>query len=84
MQDIEFIDHEPASAADVSAYEQEDGPGPNADVLAFDLAQNHSSIWNSKVLDILCTEFQAHCEEQNWPVKKSDNYILNVLRTRYK
>jgi hypothetical protein len=84
MQDIEFIGHEPASAADVSAYEQEDGPGPNVDMLAFDLTQNHSSIWNSKVLNILLSEFQAHCEEQDWPVKKSDNYILDVLRIRYK
>jgi hypothetical protein len=44
MQDIKFIGHEPASAADVSAYKQEDGPGPDADVLAFDLTQNHWSI----------------------------------------
>jgi hypothetical protein len=84
MQYIEFISHEPAAAADVSTYKQEDGPGPDADMLTFDHTQNHSSIWNSKVLDILLSEFQAHCEEQDWPMKKSDDYILDVLHIRYK
>ncbi|KAG8219500.1 hypothetical protein J3R82DRAFT_446 [Butyriboletus roseoflavus] len=83
-QDIDFINHKRASAADVQAYEQEDSPGPDTNALTFDLTQNHSSLWNGKVLNILLCKLQAQCEEQNWPVKKSDNYILNVLCDHYK
>jgi len=84
VQDTDFVSHQPASADDVQAYECDDGPGPDADNLMFDLGQNYTSPWNSHVLEILLLKVQERCDEENWPVKRSDNYIQEVLKNRYK
>ncbi|KAI6145976.1 hypothetical protein BKA82DRAFT_4016137 [Pisolithus tinctorius] len=60
-QDIDFITHQLATAEDIHAYKYEDGPGPDQNKLAFDLAQNYSSPWNTFILKLLCQEFQACC-----------------------
>ncbi|KAI5992984.1 hypothetical protein EDD15DRAFT_2136482, partial [Pisolithus albus] len=83
-QDVEFITHEPAKAADVRAYEYEDGPSPDTDNVAFDLTRNHSSPWNSFILSFLLREFQARCVQEAWPIKKNDDYIEEALHERYK
>ncbi|KIM61171.1 hypothetical protein SCLCIDRAFT_26147 [Scleroderma citrinum Foug A] len=83
-QDIDFVAHQLASVDDVQAYEGDDGPGPDLDDLMFDLGQNYASPWNSCVLDILLCKFQEHCDKENWPVKKSNNYIWEVIKNRYK
>ncbi|KAF9220084.1 hypothetical protein BS17DRAFT_769621 [Gyrodon lividus] len=83
LQDIDFITHEPATVEDVHAYEYEDGPGPNWNSLAFDLAHNHSSLWNVHILELL-QELQERSKEKNWAVKKTDNYISELLKERYK
>ncbi|KAI6095877.1 hypothetical protein EDD16DRAFT_1440133, partial [Pisolithus croceorrhizus] len=83
-QDLDFITHCPAATEDVFVYEYEDGPGPDRNNLAFDLTQNYSSPWNTRILELLCQELQARREEENWPIKKSDNYIMDILRERYK
>ncbi|KAI6142624.1 hypothetical protein BKA82DRAFT_29036 [Pisolithus tinctorius] len=83
-QDIDFITHQPATAEDIHTYEYEDGPGPDRNKLAFDLAQNYSSPWNTFILELLCQEFQARCEDKNWPIKRSDSYVMEILRERYK
>ncbi|KIJ64128.1 hypothetical protein HYDPIDRAFT_168190 [Hydnomerulius pinastri MD-312] len=72
-QDADFIAHEWAGADDVHAFEYEDGPGPVAHELSFDLTQSYTSLWNSK-----------HCEEEKWPVEKPNNYLREVLKSRYK
>ncbi|KAI6022104.1 hypothetical protein EDC04DRAFT_2900903 [Pisolithus marmoratus] len=79
-QDVDFITHKPASVHDVNAYEHEDGPTPNKNTIAFDLSQNYSSPWNAFLLELLLQELQSHCKEENWPIKKSDNYIREILR----
>jgi len=53
VQDTDFVSHQLASADDVQAYKCDDGPGPDADNLMFDLGQNYTSPWNSHVLEIL-------------------------------
>ncbi|KAG6375694.1 hypothetical protein JVT61DRAFT_3268 [Boletus reticuloceps] len=84
MQDVDFVAHQPASLDDVQAYEHEDGPGPDPEQLAFDLSQGYNSPWNSSILESLLREFQARCKDESWPVKKSDNYVRQALRNRYK
>ncbi|KAI6136321.1 hypothetical protein F5141DRAFT_1059491 [Pisolithus sp. B1] len=83
-QDIDFITHHPATAEDVHAYEYEDGPGLDQDNLTFDLTQNYSSLWNTCILQLPCQELQACCEDKNWPVKRSDSYIMEILWEHYK
>ncbi|KAI6102803.1 hypothetical protein F5141DRAFT_1065430 [Pisolithus sp. B1] len=83
-QDIDFITHHPATAEDVHAYKYEDGPRPDRDNLTFDLTQNYSLPWNTCILQLLCQELQARCEDKNWPVKRSDNYIMEILQECYK
>ncbi|KAI6009164.1 hypothetical protein EDC04DRAFT_2610713 [Pisolithus marmoratus] len=55
-QDIDFITHISVDATDVYAYEHKDGPGPDTDKIAFDLAQNHSSPWDTFILGFLLCE----------------------------
>ncbi|KAI6125358.1 hypothetical protein EDD16DRAFT_1454982, partial [Pisolithus croceorrhizus] len=69
---------------DVRAYEYEDGPSPDTDNVTFDLTRNHSSPWNSFILSFLLREFQAHCTQEAWPIRKDDDYIEEVLHERYK
>ncbi|KAI6124736.1 hypothetical protein EDD16DRAFT_1893538 [Pisolithus croceorrhizus] len=83
-QDLDFIMHRPATAEDVRAYEYEDGFGPDRNNLLFDLTQNYSSPWNTYILKLLCQELQARCKEENWPIKRGDNYIMEILREHYK
>ncbi|KAI6003345.1 hypothetical protein EDC04DRAFT_2908369 [Pisolithus marmoratus] len=83
-QDVDFITHKPASVHDVHAYEHEDGPTPDENMIAFDLSQNYLSPWNAFLLESLLQELQLHCREENWPIKKSDNYIREILRDCYK
>ncbi|KAI6096404.1 hypothetical protein F5141DRAFT_1220934 [Pisolithus sp. B1] len=83
-QDLDFITHRPAAAEDVRAYEYEDGFGPDRNNLSFDLTQNYSSPWNTYILKLLCQELQARCKEENWPIKRGDNYIMEILQERYK
>ncbi|KAI6120122.1 hypothetical protein EDD16DRAFT_1706074 [Pisolithus croceorrhizus] len=84
VQDIDFITHAPASAADVHAYEYEDGPSPDTDKIAFDLARNYSSPWNTFLLSFLLCEFQLRCTSEAWPIRKEDDYVEEILRERYK
>ena len=83
-QDDKFITHNPADAVDVRAYEYEDGPAPNTDNIAFDLTRNFSSPWNRFILQFLLQEFQMHCDEEAWLIRKKDNYIEEILQQRYK
>ncbi|KAN0093391.1 hypothetical protein V8E55_004175, partial [Tylopilus felleus] len=83
-QDVDFVAHEMASLGDVQAYEYEDGPGPDAEQLAFDLSQGYNSPWNLSILKLLLYKLQARCQEENWPIKKSNNYIREALRCCYK
>ncbi|KAI6028192.1 hypothetical protein EDC04DRAFT_2899045 [Pisolithus marmoratus] len=76
-QDVDFITHKPASV-------HEDGLTPNKNMIAFDLSQNYSSPWNAFLLELLLQELQSCCREENWPIKKSDNYIREILRDCYK
>ncbi|KAH0828844.1 hypothetical protein J3R83DRAFT_3314 [Lanmaoa asiatica] len=52
--------------------------------IAFDLSRNYASPWNTFLLELLLRELQSCCQEENWAVKKSDNYIREILRERYK
>ncbi|KAI5980494.1 hypothetical protein EDC04DRAFT_2618432 [Pisolithus marmoratus] len=83
-QDINFITHISADAADVYAYEHKDGPGPDMDKIAFDLAQNHLSPWNTFILGFLLCEFQLRCNCESWPIRKDDDYIQEILQEHYK
>ncbi|KAI6133981.1 hypothetical protein EV401DRAFT_2064473 [Pisolithus croceorrhizus] len=83
-QDLDFITHRPAAAEDVRAYKYEDGFGPDRNNLSFDLTQNYSLPWNTYILKLLCQELQARCKEENWPIKRGDNYIMEILRECYK
>ncbi|KAI6095595.1 hypothetical protein F5141DRAFT_1068215 [Pisolithus sp. B1] len=83
VQDIDFITHAPASAADVHAYEYEDGPSPDTDKIAFDLARNYSSPWNTLLSFLLC-EFQLRCASEAWPIRKEDDYVEEILWECYK
>ncbi|KAI6004950.1 hypothetical protein EDD15DRAFT_2359881 [Pisolithus albus] len=69
---------------DVQAYEHEDGPGPNSNKLAFDLSKNHTSPWNAEVIEVLLHKLQKCCEDENWPIKRSNSYIREILRYHYK
>ncbi|KAI6162799.1 hypothetical protein EDD17DRAFT_1756812 [Pisolithus thermaeus] len=79
VQDIDFITHVPANAGDICAYKYEDGPSPNTDNVAFNLMQNHLSPWNSFILSFLLCEFQAHCTQEAWPIRKDDDYIEELM-----
>ncbi|KAI5980954.1 hypothetical protein EDD15DRAFT_2380693 [Pisolithus albus] len=83
-QDIDFVGHQPAPVDDVQAYEHEDGPGPNSNKLAFDLSKNHTSPWNAEVIEVLLHKLQKCCEDENWPIKRSNSYIREILRYHYK
>ena len=83
-QDADFIASDSAPVDDVHAFEHEDGPAPDLNHLAFDLRRGHSSLWNSAVIEQLLREFQRTCEDENWSIKKQDNYIRELLRNRYK
>ncbi|KAI6107825.1 hypothetical protein EDD16DRAFT_1712126 [Pisolithus croceorrhizus] len=84
VQDIDFITHAPASAADVHAYEYEDGPSPDTDKIAFNLAWNYSSPWNTFLLSFLLCKFQLCCTSEAWPIRKEDDYVEEILWECYK
>ncbi|KIN93788.1 hypothetical protein M404DRAFT_35728 [Pisolithus tinctorius Marx 270] len=50
----------------------------------FDLTQGYSSPWNSFIIDHLLDEFQRRGNEEHWPVMKSNDYMLEILRERYR
>lgn len=83
-QDIDIIAYNAAALGDVHEYEYEDGPSPDHNNLAFDLSRNHSSPWNTYILEHLLRELQERCSEEKWPVTRSDNYIRDILKDRYK
>ena len=83
-RDAEFITHVPVDAADVHDYEYEDGPEPDTYDIAFDLNHNQSSRWNAFILRFFLEELQKRCNEEAWPVKKTDHYIEEILQQRYK
>ncbi|KAG1738163.1 uncharacterized protein EDB91DRAFT_1031584, partial [Suillus paluster] len=60
-QDSDFIVHQPAICEDVYSYQHEDGPGPDRQNLAFDLANGLKTPWNAKILDLLLKELQNRC-----------------------
>ncbi|KAI5988011.1 hypothetical protein EDD15DRAFT_2371699 [Pisolithus albus] len=83
-QDIDFIMHAPADAANVHAYKYEDGPSPDTDNIAFDLMWNYSSPWNTFLLNFLLCKFQLRCTSETWPIRKEDDYVEEILWERYK
>jgi hypothetical protein len=83
-QDSDFIVHQPASREEVYSYQYEDGPGPNPQNLAFDLANGSRTPWNAKVLDLLLTELQERCTQEGWPFQRSDRYYKAIIEERYK
>ncbi|KAG6372744.1 hypothetical protein JVT61DRAFT_7138 [Boletus reticuloceps] len=83
-QDTDFLAHEPAPAQEVYSFEHEDGPGPSREFLAFDLSRSATSPWNSTILEILLREFQKTCTDEKWAIKRSDNYVRELLKNRYK
>jgi hypothetical protein len=83
-QDADFIVHQPAAREDVYSYEYEDGPGPDAQNLAFDLKHGSSTPWNAKILDILLEKLQTRSMEEKWPFPRSDGYYKAILEDRYK
>lgn len=76
--------HQPAIREDVYSYEYEDGPGPDTQNLAFDLAHGSSTPWNAKILDMLIKELQRRGTEEQWPFQRSDSYYKAILDDRYK
>ncbi|KAG1720019.1 hypothetical protein EDB19DRAFT_1836269 [Suillus lakei] len=83
-QDADFIMHQPAIHEDVYSYEYEDGPGPDTQNLAFDLAHGSSTPWNAKILSMLIKELQRRGTEEQWPFQRSDSYYKAILDDRYK
>ena len=83
-QDADFIASEPALAADIDAFEHEDGPGPDLNHSAFDLRHSCASPWNSTIIELLLCEFQRICMDENWPIRKPDNYVWELLKNWYK
>lgn len=76
--------HQPAPIDDVYAFENEDGASPDPDNLQFDLSRNHTSLWNTEVLETLLRQLQVRCKDEKWPIERSDNYIREILHDRYK
>jgi hypothetical protein len=83
-QDADFIVHQPAIREDVYSYEYEDGPGPDAKNLAFDLTHGSSTPWNTRILDILVEQLQRRNAEEQWPMRRSNGYYKAILEDRYK
>ncbi|KAG1774927.1 hypothetical protein EV702DRAFT_933817, partial [Suillus placidus] len=83
-QDADFIVHQPAIREDVYSYEYEDGPGPDAKNLAFDLTHGSSMPWNTRILDILVEQLQRRNAEEQWPMRRSNGYYKAILEDRYK
>jgi hypothetical protein len=83
-QDADFIVHQPAIREDVYSYEYEDGPGPDAKNLAFDLTHGSSTPWNARILDILIEQLQRRNAEEQWPMRRLDGYYKAILEDRYK
>ncbi|KAG9310119.1 hypothetical protein JVU11DRAFT_9732 [Chiua virens] len=83
-QDADFLAINPALASDVDAFEKEDGDRPDPDNLAFDLRHSYNSPWNTDIIELLLKEFQGSAKEEQWPVQKSDNYVREILKNRYK
>ncbi|KAI6098900.1 hypothetical protein EV401DRAFT_2146648 [Pisolithus croceorrhizus] len=80
-QDLDFITHRPAATEDVFVYEYEDGPGPDRNNLAFDLTQNYSSPWNTRILELLCQELQARRLRTVWRNAQPKLTSKGVLET---
>ncbi|KAF8120035.1 hypothetical protein EV363DRAFT_1084675, partial [Boletus edulis] len=57
---------------------------PNMTIIAFDLSRNSSSPWNTFILESLRQELQQRRTMESWPVEKSDDYIRETLKERYK
>ena len=81
---MDFITHQPANFEDIHAYEYEDGPSPDMNIIAFDLSRNSSSPWNAFILNALRQELQLRCIRENWTIKKSDSYLREAFKERYK
>lgn len=83
-QDSDFITHQPAIREDVYSYEHEDGPGPDPQNFAFDLANGSKTPWNAKVLHLLFEELQERCTQEKWPFQRLDRYYGVLIEERYK
>lgn len=83
-QDIDIITYDTAISEDVHKYKYEDGPSPDYNNLALDLCHNHSSPWNTYILEHLLQVLQEHCSKEKWPVARLDNYIWEILKDWYK
>jgi hypothetical protein len=83
-QDADFLAHKTAACDVVYSYEHEDGPGPDYQNLAFDLANGSRSPWNARVLDLLLEDLKERSEKEVWVVRRSDGYYRETLEHRYK
>ncbi|KAG1803850.1 uncharacterized protein HD556DRAFT_1199017, partial [Suillus plorans] len=83
-QDADFLAHETAACDIVNSYEHEDGPGPDYQKLAFDLANGSKTPWNARILDLLLEDLKERNEKEGWVVRRSDGYYREILEHRYK
>lgn len=83
-QDADFLAHKTAACDIVNSYEHEDGPGPDYQKLAFDLANGSKTPWNARILDLLLEDLKERNEKEGWVVRRSDGYYREILEHRYK
>ncbi|KAG1778105.1 hypothetical protein EV702DRAFT_1196517 [Suillus placidus] len=69
-QDADFLAHKTAACDVVSSYEHKDGPGPDYQNLAFDLANGSKSPWNARILDLLLEDLKERSEKEGWVVQR--------------
>ncbi|KAG1789903.1 uncharacterized protein HD556DRAFT_1208589, partial [Suillus plorans] len=62
----------------------EDGPGPDYQKLAFDLANGSKTPWNARTLDLLLEDLKERDEKEGWVVRRLDGYYREILEHRYK
>jgi hypothetical protein len=67
-QDADFLAHKTAACDIVYSYEHKDGPGPDYQNLAYNLANGSRSPWNARVLDFLLENLKERSEKEVWVV----------------
>jgi len=87
-EDLDFIFHEPPSAAQLQAFASDASKGPSVEDPHFDVKAGMQSEWNKRLLYLLQLDFRdrlpAECAKKNIiPPPRPDKYYGNLIAERF-
>ncbi|KAG2094529.1 hypothetical protein BD769DRAFT_1323547, partial [Suillus cothurnatus] len=72
-KDEDFMTHITASLDAILSFRYGTGPGPNPLELHWDMETTHTSEWNQKVIDLLCSQYTILQQKNQWTIRSQES-----------